>query len=144
MHLYCLGEGSPTVILESGLNDSWLYWYKVQPAVAKFTRVCSYDRAAVGWSDAQPGPPDIRNVALHLHSLLNNAGVKRVVMVGHSIGGIHIRVYQNMHPSDVVGMVFVDSSHPDWKKRLPSKLMSGSLYKDWNLSSRNWQCRLVF
>ena len=43
MHLYCLGEGSPTVILESGLNDSWLYWYKVQPAVAKFTRVCSYD-----------------------------------------------------------------------------------------------------
>ena len=82
-------------------------------------------RAAVGWSDAQPGPPDSQNVALHLHSLLNNAGVKPpFVMVGHSIGGIHIRVYQNMYPSDVVGMVFVDSSHPDWKKRLPSKLMT--------------------
>src|ERR1700739_4324381 len=76
MHLYCLGEGSPAVILESGLNDSWLCWYRVQPAVAKFTRVCSYDRAGVGWSDTQPEPPHSRNIALHLHSLLTNAGVK--------------------------------------------------------------------
>jgi len=124
MHLYCLGDGSPTVILESGLNDSWLYWYRVQPAVAKFTRVCSYDRAAVGWSDAQPEPPHSQNIALHLHSLLNNAGVKPpYVLTGHSIGGIHIRVYQNMYPSDVVGMVLVDSSHPDQMKRFPSKVM---------------------
>jgi len=124
MHLYCLGDGSPTVILESGLGDNWLSWYKVQPAVAKFTRVCSYDRAGVGWSDAQPEPPHSRNIALHLHSLLNNAGVKPpYVMAGHSLGGIHIRVYQNMYPSDVVGMVLVDSSHPDQKKRFPSKLM---------------------
>jgi len=127
MHLYCVGDGSPTVILESGLNDSWLYWYKVQPAVAKSTRVCSYDRAAVGWSDVQPEPPDSRNIALHLHSLLNNAGVKPpYILVGHSIGGIHIRVYQNMYPSDVVGMVLIDSSHPDQMKRFPSKLMKWS------------------
>jgi len=124
MHLYCLGEGSPTVILESGLNDSWLSWYKVQPVVAKFTRVCSYDRAGVGWSDTQPEPPHSRSIAVHLHSLLNNAGVKPpYVLVGHSIGGIHVRVYQNMYPSDVVGMVLVDSTHPDWKKRLPSQVM---------------------
>jgi len=124
MHFYCVGDGSPIVILESGLGDSWLSWYKVQPAVAKFTRVCSYDRAGLGWSDVQPGPPDSRNIALHLHGLLNNAGVKPpYVLVGHSIGGIHLRVYQNMYPSDVVGMVFVDSSHPDAKKRVPSQLM---------------------
>ena len=123
MHLYCLGEGSPTVILESGLGDSWLSWYKVQPAVAKFTRICSYDRAGLGWSDLQAGLPDSRNIALHLHGLLNDAGVKPpYVLVGHSIGGIHVRVYQNMYPSDVVGMVLVDSTHPDWKKRVPSQL----------------------
>jgi pimeloyl-ACP methyl ester carboxylesterase len=122
MHLDCVGDGSPTVILESGLNDSWLSWYKVQPAVAKFTRVCSYDRAGVGWSDAQPQPPDSRNIALHLHSLLNNAGVKPpYVLVGHSIGGIHVRVYQNMYPSDVVGMVLIEPSHPDQMKRFPSQ-----------------------
>jgi pimeloyl-ACP methyl ester carboxylesterase len=124
MHLYCVGDGSPTVILESGLGDNWLSWYKVQPAVAKFTSVCSYDRAGVGWSDAQPEPPHSRNIALHLHSLLNSAGVKPpYVLAGHSLGGIHIRVYQNMYPNDVVGMVLVDSSHPDQKKRSPSKLM---------------------
>jgi pimeloyl-ACP methyl ester carboxylesterase len=127
MHLYCVGDGSPTAILESGLNDSWLSWYKVQPATAKFTRVCSYDRAAVGWSDAQPEPPDSRNIAFHLHSLLNNAGVKPpYVLVGHSIGGIHIRVYQNTYPADVAGMVLVDSSHPDQRKRFPSELMKWS------------------
>jgi pimeloyl-ACP methyl ester carboxylesterase len=124
MHLYCVGDGSPTVILESGLGDNWLSWYKVQPALAKFTRVCSYDRAGVGWSDAQPEPPVSRNIAHHLHGLLNNAGVKPpYVLVGHSMGGIHLRVYQNVYPSDVVGMVLVDSSHPDQWKRYPSPLM---------------------
>lgn len=124
MHLLCVGDGSPTVILESGLNDSLLYWYKVQPVVAKFTRVCSYDRAGVGWSDTRPEPPHSRNIAVHLHSLLTDAGVNPpYVLVGHSIGGIHVRVYQNMYPNDVVGMVLVDSTHPDWKKRLPSPLM---------------------
>jgi len=111
------------VILESGLGDSWLSWYKVQPAVAKVTRVCSYDRAGLGWSDAQPEPPVSRNIALHLHGLLNNAGVKPpYVLVGHSIGGIHVRVYQNTYRSDVVGMILVDSSHPDQTKRFPSQL----------------------
>jgi len=124
MHLYCVGEGNPAVILESGLNNSWIYWYKVQPDVAKFTRVCSYDRAGVGWSDAQPEPPNSRNIALHLHKLLSSAGVMPpYVLVAHSLGGIHVRVYQSMYPSEVVGMVLVDSSHPDQKKRFPSKLM---------------------
>lgn len=124
MHLYCVGDGSPAVILESGLNDSWLSWYKVQPSVATFTRVCSYDRASVGWSDVRPEPPDSRNIALHLHSPLQNAGVKPpYVLTGHSIGGIHVRVYQNMYPSDVVGMVLVDSSHPDQTKRSPPQLL---------------------
>jgi pimeloyl-ACP methyl ester carboxylesterase len=140
MHLYCVGDGSPAVILESGLNDSWLSWFKVQPSVAEFTRVCSYDRASVGWSDARPEPPDSRNIALHLHSLLQNAGTKPpYILVGHSIGGIHVRVYQNMYPSDVVGMVLVDSSHPDQIKRSPPQLLKWNPlrkleFKLWTLS----------
>ena len=58
MHLYCTGTGSPTVLLESGLGNGWLYWQKVQPALATATRVCSYDRAGLGWSDSQAGPRD--------------------------------------------------------------------------------------
>lgn len=140
MHLYCQGDGSPAVIFESGLNDSWLSWYRVQPSIAKLTRVCSYDRASVGWSDAQPETPDSRNIALHLHRLLQNAGVKPpYVLVGHSIGGIHVRVYQNMYPSEVVGMVLVDSSHPDQIKRSPPKLLKWNPirlfeFKLWTLS----------
>jgi len=142
MHLYCVGDGSPVVILESGLNDSWLSWYKVQPSVAKFTRVCSYDRASVGWSDAQPEPPDSQNIALHLNHLLKNAGVKPpYVLAGHSIGGIHVRVYQNMYPKDVVGIVLVDSAHPDQMKRFPPQLRKWVVlqkleFKLWKLSMR--------
>lgn len=142
LHLYCVGNGSPVVILESGLNDSWLSWYKVQPSVARFTRVCSYDRASVGWSDARPEPPDSRNIALHLNSLLKNAGVKPpYVLVGHSIGGIHVRVYQNIYPNDVVGLVLVDSAHRDQMKRFPQPLMKWAVlqkleFKLWKLSMR--------
>jgi pimeloyl-ACP methyl ester carboxylesterase len=129
MHIYCAGGfdgGGPTVILESGLNDGWLSWYKVQPAIARFARVCSYDRAGVGWSDAQPGQPDSLNIALRLHTLLHNAGVKPpYILVGHSIAGIHVRVYQKMYPNDVVGIVLVDPSHPDEMNRLPPQLMKG-------------------
>jgi pimeloyl-ACP methyl ester carboxylesterase len=128
MHIYCAGgsDGGPTVILESGLNDSWLSWYKVQPAIARFARVCSYDRAGVGWSDAQPGRPDSLTIALRLHTLLHNAGIKPpYILVGHSIAGIHVRVYQKMYPNDVAGIVLVDPSHPDELNRLPSEFMKG-------------------
>src|ERR1700730_14756148 len=140
MHLYCVGEGSPAVILESGLNDSWLSWYKVQPSIAKFTRVCSYDRASVGFSDTRCDPPDSQNIALHLHTLWQNAEVRPpYVMVGHSIGGIHVRVYQNMYPADVVGIVLVDSAHPDQMKRFPPQLRKWAVlqkleFKLWRLS----------
>jgi pimeloyl-ACP methyl ester carboxylesterase len=129
MHIYCAGGingAGPTVILESGLNDGWLSWYKVQPAIARFASVCSYDRAGVGWSDAQPDQPDSQNIALRLHSLLHNAGIKPpYILVGHSIAGIHVRVYQKMYPNDVAGIVLVDPSHPDEMNRLPSQFRKG-------------------
>ena len=124
MHLYCTGQGVPTVILESGLWNDSSVWYKVQPEIAKSTRVCSYDRAGLGYSDLRPRQEaDSRNIAQNLHTLLANAGVNPpYVLVGHSLGGFHVRVYQNLYPSEVAGMVLVDSGYPDQERRLPSEM----------------------
>ncbi len=120
MHLVCMGQGSPTVVLESGLSNSWLDWYKVQPEVARLTRVCAYDRAGVGWSDPSPGPRTSRVFAEELHTLLHNAGVAPpFVLVGHSMGGLDVRMYASLYRAEVAGMVLVESSHPDQARRLP-------------------------
>ena len=138
MHLDCEGQGAPTVILESGLWDDSVVWHNVQSEIAKLTRVCSYDRAGLGYSDPRPDQvPDSRNIAHNLHMLLANARVRPpYVLVGHSLGGIHVRVYENLYPSDVVGMVLVDSEHPDQENRLPPEMnqMQSRLY----LKSKLW------
>ena len=120
MHIYCIGEGSPTVILDSGLSDSWLSWYKVQPDVGQFTRVCSYDRAGLGWSDPSPKSRTSKVFAEELHTLLENAGVTPpFVLVGHSMGGYNVRMFATLYRPEVVGMVLVDATHPDVFDRLP-------------------------
>jgi pimeloyl-ACP methyl ester carboxylesterase len=120
MHLLCIGQGSPTVVLDSGLSDTWLHWYKVQPEVAKFTRVCAYDRAGVGLSDPRPGPRTSRVMAEELHTLLRNAGVAPpFVLAGHSMGGLNVRMYASLYRVEVAGMVLVDSCHPDQPRRIP-------------------------
>jgi pimeloyl-ACP methyl ester carboxylesterase len=114
MHLYCTGHGSPTVLLEGGLGDDWLYWQKVQPELAKTTRVCSYDRAGLGWSDLQPGPRDAKNIAAQLHSLLQEAREREpLVLVGASAGGFYVREFAAMYRAETVAVVFVDASVPD-------------------------------
>src|SRR4051812_32952867 len=90
LHLYCTGEGTPTVVLDAGLGGGVLDWSTVQPEVSKFARVCAYDRAGMAWSDSGVRPRTSRQVVTELHALLGNAG-ERVpyVLVGHSIAGIH-------------------------------------------------------
>ncbi|HWJ49261.1 MAG TPA: alpha/beta hydrolase, partial [Candidatus Udaeobacter sp.] len=88
MHIDCTGDGSPTVILDSGLGESYLSWRKVQPQIAKFTRVCSYDRAGLGYSDSSSQPRTSKVIAGELHALLQAAGIPPpYVIVGHSMGG---------------------------------------------------------
>jgi pimeloyl-ACP methyl ester carboxylesterase len=124
MHLDCTGQGSPTVILDSGIGDSWLSWYRVQPPVGQFTRVCSYDGAGMGWSDPSPKPRTSREIAMELHVLLHNAGISPpFVLVGHSFGGLNMRMYAALQPTVVAGMVLVDST-PDSFERFPSELKS--------------------
>jgi len=129
MHIDCTGDGSPTVVLDSGLGDSYLSWRKVQPQVAKFTRVCSYDRAGLGYSDASSQPRTSEVIAAELHALLQQAGVPSpYVVVGHSMGGYDVRVFASQYRKEVGGMVLVDASHPDQENRFPRELknMEGS------------------
>ena len=115
LHLNCVGQGSPTVVLDGGwgyTSVEWTGW--VQPDVAKHTRVCSYDRAGMGWSEPGSGPPDANRVPSDLHALLQEANEEGpYVLVGHSLAGLYCRVYAERYPEEVAGMVLVDSTHPD-------------------------------
>jgi pimeloyl-ACP methyl ester carboxylesterase len=133
MHIDCVGEGSPTVILESGLGDSYISWRKVQPQIGKFTRVCSYDRAGIGYSDSSSQPRTSKVIATELHALLQSADIAApYILVGHSMGGYNIRLYTSLYRGDVAGMVLVDASHPDQENRLPPELknMEGSWLRE--------------
>jgi pimeloyl-ACP methyl ester carboxylesterase len=112
LHLYCTGEGSPTVILEAGFGAWSTDWSTAQPGLSKVTRTCSYDRAGYGWSDAGPAPRDPEHIAMELHTLLTKAGIEGpYVLAGHSIGGKHIRMFTELYPDEVIGLVFVDARH---------------------------------
>ena len=114
LHLNCTGTGSPTVVIEAGLGDWSTSWAgSVQPEVAKTTRVCTYDRADLGWSDAAALPSDAAQFAGELHTLLQNANVPGpYVMVGHSLGGFIVRIFAYDYASEVAGVVLVDSMNP--------------------------------
>jgi len=110
LHINCIGAGSPTVVIESGWGDMSAAWGWVQPEVAKTTRICTYDRAGMGWSEASPEPRVAREYAKELHTLLANAHeTGPYVLVGHSMGGFTVLVYAHDYPADVSGLVFVDS-----------------------------------
>ena len=124
MHIHATGEGTPTVLFESGMGASCLSWTQVQPAVAEFSRAVSYDRAGHGWSDPAHEPRTAQQIAQELHALLDAAGVPGpYVLVGHSFGGYVSRAFAHLYPNDVVGMVLVDSIHPaEWGNPTPEQL----------------------
>jgi pimeloyl-ACP methyl ester carboxylesterase len=120
LHLYCTGAGSPTVVLDTGFDDTSLVWWAVQPEIAKATRVCSYDRAGTGWSEAGPTPTYSQLIAGELHTLLRNAEIAApYVLVGASFGGLNARVFASQHPEETAGMVLIDAMHEDQFARLP-------------------------
>jgi alpha-beta hydrolase superfamily lysophospholipase len=109
LHLSCTGTGSPTVVLENGLNEISPLWNGITTQVSRTTRVCAYDRAGQGWSDDVAHPQDGVAVAADLHTLLSRAGEHGpYVLTGHSSGGTLALSY----PAQVAGMVLLDSSSP--------------------------------
>jgi pimeloyl-ACP methyl ester carboxylesterase len=114
LHIHCTGSGSPAVVLESGFPGSSLDWVVVQPGVARFARVCSYDRAGFGWSEEGKVPRSSQQITEDLAALLSKADVKApYALVGHSLGGLYIRAFARKFPERVAGMVLVDSTHED-------------------------------
>ena len=116
LHAHCSGAGAPAVILEAGIAASSLSWTRVQPRVAQFTRVCSYDRAGLGWSDPGRSPLSAAANAESLHLLLRALGIPLpYVLVGHSYGSFIIREYANRYRNEVAGIVLVDPIWPsEW------------------------------
>jgi pimeloyl-ACP methyl ester carboxylesterase len=114
LHLDCTGQGSPTVVFENGGSAFSVDWALVQPAIATSTRACSYDRARHAWSDPAPTAETPASVARDLHALLAAAGERPpYILVGHSMGGIYVRIFERRYPRDVAGMVLVDPSHEE-------------------------------
>jgi len=111
---YCSGSASPTVILFAGGNGPGYAWGSVPMRLAQFTRACWHDPAGEGWSDPPPSPRTSTTEVEDLHAALTRAGIEPpYVLVGGSIGGDYARIYTRHYPQEVVGLVFVDSSHPD-------------------------------
>lgn len=115
LQLDCRGSGSPTVVLEAGLdNYGSLSWAAVHDSLAATTRVCAYSRAGIMWSDPVDGPFDVEAQERDLHAALANAGERAPwVMVGHSLGGPYVMVFAGLYRSEVAGVVLVDATHPD-------------------------------
>jgi pimeloyl-ACP methyl ester carboxylesterase len=114
LHITCVGTGSPTVVIDAGWGDwsaAWSSW--VQPEAAKTTRVCTYDRAGMGWSEAGPLPRTAAQFAKELHTLLQHADIPGpYVLVGHSLGGLPVRVFAHAYAADVAGVVLIESMNP--------------------------------
>ena len=118
--LNCTGAGNPPVILESGWGDVSIEWRTVQPGIAKFSRVCSYDRAGYGGSDPGPMPRTSLQIATELYALLRKAGeMPPYVLVGSSFGGYNVRVFNGLYPDEVVGIVLADATQEDQYHLLP-------------------------
>jgi len=118
IHLFCLGKGSPTVILTAGLGDWAASWSHVQASIALRTRVCAWDRAGFGFSDPSSAPQDVSHTTADLEETLNSAKIDGpYVLVGHSAGSYESLLFADRHPRQVLGMVFIDPSFPDQDRR---------------------------
>lgn len=124
LQINCIGEGTPTVILELGLGDLLGEWHRVQLGVSSGARICGYDRAGYGSSDAGPFPRTSAHIAEELRTLLRSAGERPpYVLVGHSFGGYNVRVFHGRYPTEVAAVVLVDATQEDQYKLLPHAWM---------------------
>lgn len=125
LNLRCMGNGQPTVVLESGFGDTSMSWRKVQSQISQFTRACSYDRAGLGFSDAARRPSTALNAADDLHRLITVAEIQQpFVLVGHSVGGLYATVYAGLYGADVAGMVLVDPAFAEQDHELDTQIMT--------------------
>jgi pimeloyl-ACP methyl ester carboxylesterase len=141
VHLFCSGNGSPTLLLDTGLGDDFTTWLKVQPELSKTTRVCSFDRSGFGSSDMTPRPHDADTLATQLHDLVRVAGIDTpFVLVGHSISGLYLRAYANHYRNELAALVFIDGATPLQDDRVPKSLVA---IQDTQRADMPWQKLLM-
>ena len=130
LNLYCRGSGKPAVILEAGAGGSMLDWYTIQPAIARTTEVCSYDRAGREFSDpALASASGLASAVDDLHALLQAATIAPpYVLVGHSLGGVIVLSFADRYRAEVAGTVLVDPGHPEMFPRIAAAIAPASLY----------------
>jgi len=130
LNLYCSGSGKPAVILEAGAGGSMLDWYTIQPAIARTTEVCSYDRAGREFSDpALASASGLASAVDDLHALLHAATIASpYVLVGHSLGGVIVLSFADRYRAEVAGTVLVDPGHPEMFPRIAAAIAPASLY----------------
>jgi pimeloyl-ACP methyl ester carboxylesterase len=138
LHLHTQGRqhrndnpDTPVVLLDAGTPGFSAQWGWIQPAIAEFATVVSYDRPGLGWSDPRrdEGPSNPRDTAERLHAALQKLGLPGpYVLVGHSYGGLTSRVFAAAYPAEISGLVLVDPSHPDQGSRLGSGDPAGSMW----------------
>ena len=134
MHINCVGNKSPTIILDSGTGGFSLEWENIQHSLSQYVRVCAYDRAGYGWSDMGPLPRTTKRITQELHTLLQNAGIHGpYIIVGHSFGGFTAQYFARYFGDEIAGLVLVDSSHEEQVYRLPENgkdVVRRSLHQD--------------
>src|SRR5918996_1448838 len=114
LHFRCSGEGTPVVVCDAALGGSSLSWTLVEPAVSRVTRICTYDRAGFGWSDAGPFPRTAGRIADELYELLKRGSVPApFVLVGHSFGGLVMRLFTARHREDVAALILIEPAIPE-------------------------------
>lgn len=120
LHYKITGDKGPLVIFDAGMGCNSLDWVMVEPEIAKFARVLTFDRAGYGWSDPGPEPRTSMQIVKELHELLAKIEIPGpYIFVGHSFGGLNVRLYAAEYPSDVLGLVLVDASHEDQIEKMP-------------------------
>ena len=139
MHIYCMGEGGPTIILDHVGGGSSMDWALIQPKLAGHTRVCAYDRAGFGWSDYNPAPRTMEQQVNELHNLLQGANEQGpYILVGHSYGARVDRVYAAKYPDEVAGMVLMDPGILADDPRYPAEMQSDFESENTVLRAARW------
>lgn len=134
MHINCIGNKSPSIILDSGAGGFSLEWRNIQKSLSQYARVCAYDRAGYGWSDMGLLPRTTKRITHELHALLQNAGIHGpYILVGHSFGGFTAQYFARNFGDEIAGIVLIDSSHEEQVYRLPENgkdVVRRSLHQD--------------
>jgi pimeloyl-ACP methyl ester carboxylesterase len=141
LYLTCSGAGSPTVVMDAGLGNSHDTWKSVAPAVTKLTQTCTYDRANMGDSDPAPKPRSSNDVVADLHRLLAAAAIHPpYLLVGHSFGGLNMRLFASNFPAEVGGLLLVDPTPTTFladECAVVDPSLCATLRADWNPSKNS-------